>query len=1151
MVPNGFLENIRALASYYQMQDSLWEMKVRLLVKINNLSRNIFINYVSPNKKKLKKEYPKLKASIETIAAILKTANGQIRAAGGVMDQFKKIEASFDSSVVSQLQKDRSQSFALLDAVKRQTDYLAAKGGASDLQHVELLKHIRVVLQDRIGQINESIASRGGYQIFPNPLHLPDGIGITSESKALTEAYKLILHQFISQTQEKIAQAKYLYTTAQTIKKAAIQEGVFYKSFVGGALKIKNDAKRKITATGQELISNYIITVKGLEAELAEVLTQAAALDFRNPDEIIASIEASSKAFTINQRLSNLVNNANSFIEESIQLDTQLYGMLSGTDLSKVKNLEPYKVLQTAHSARNKTLEDFESGINAIRSILQSDAITARNLKNLGHDILSKGRDFYRIKGIVLDTFINDLKSESDKPYYAYMTGVREILDDRFQNVDKLVSLAKKYKIDVDRAASCTDCIPPEAVWPDLATVGNAFSETLMDFDALQDIETFFKKENLTSNSVFTDAQNYFDMGRRLKTAPYLRINPDSIDVVFNVGTQMIVLKGIGDPKALSLSGLQLENDYLLNPPHIGGWLSSLANAGKNLITPITRTVSDSASSVINGARAIGGKIYSGAQQARDIAVKNIKSGLQTVKNYGARAADAASHLAQDIKNVASQAGTAAGHWARNAYRNAFMDGDKHSAWKIGLYAFGAVACGVAAAGTAGLAAAPCLALAVNATVDVSKGYVDTAAMPQYGMISKENADRVKLGLDIAGIVAGGAVNIYGAGDAWQKMSRVQKVLTAFGVNPDDFKSLGNLSESVSEISKIASRVKKADAISKILGGVDAVKNAYDWYDKTRPLHDEFISAAELIGYGNPLQTQLIEVGQSTAQEIYRAGELLGQAAWHSDPLLEYGNWYGPGYWGGDRMEDRPGDQAPINSLDAIAMRHDFAYEIAEEQGRIYGPGEEQRIKAIADAIAVREAQALGSDPTQWPMPASDPETARRYQERMAFGFGYTAPGRSAAGQAMDAYDWVTSPIESYVQSQNDNRLTEQNLQTWVNSRVNDWYADHPQAVASGSTAPGSGPGATGQAGSSADGVSGQPSPEGTALTGPANTAGGSGRNNGQNQSGVALGSNTSSSQTTTTDWVNPNQTWENPKKNWANPNKDWVNPYKNWKSKY
>jgi hypothetical protein len=75
-----------------------------------------------------------------------------------------------------------------------------------------------------------------------------------------------------------------------------------------------------------------------------------------------------------------------------------------------------------------------------------------------------------------------------------------------------------------------------------------------------------------------------------------------------------------------------------------------------------------------------------------------------------------------------------------------------------------------------------------------------------------------------------------------------------------------------------------------------------------------------------------------------------------------YGNWFGPGWWGGSKSLSAPGDGAPVDSMDEIAMRHDFGYLVAEQQGKIFGKKEEYRLKAIADSIAAEEAQKLNED---------------------------------------------------------------------------------------------------------------------------------------------------------------------------------------------
>ena len=103
-----------------------------------------------------------------------------------------------------------------------------------------------------------------------------------------------------------------------------------------------------------------------------------------------------------------------------------------------------------------------------------------------------------------------------------------------------------------------------------------------------------------------------------------------------------------------------------------------------------------------------------------------------------------------------------------------------------------------------------------------------------------------------------------------------------------------------------------------------------------------------------------------------------------------YGNWLGPKWWGGSELEGRCGIMPPVDSLDALAQRHDMAYAVAEEQGRLHNSkAEEYRLKAMADHIAARDARNLDPDPTKWAHPPQDPDTASRYQARLITSFKY------------------------------------------------------------------------------------------------------------------------------------------------------------------
>ena len=121
-------------------------------------------------------------------------------------------------------------------------------------------------------------------------------------------------------------------------------------------------------------------------------------------------------------------------------------------------------------------------------------------------------------------------------------------------------------------------------------------------------------------------------------------------------------------------------------------------------------------------------------------------------------------------------------------------------------------------------------------------------------------------------------------------------------------------------------------------------------------------------------------------------GGFWGRLTWDTivsgegETRFRYGNWYGPGWWGGSELSNRAGGLPPVDALDAVAQKHDFGYEIAEKLGK-GNKRLEAHYKALADIIAVRDSLALPADPKQWKPPARDPGLARKYRERIALGF--------------------------------------------------------------------------------------------------------------------------------------------------------------------
>ena len=80
-------------------------------------------------------------------------------------------------------------------------------------------------------------------------------------------------------------------------------------------------------------------------------------------------------------------------------------------------------------------------------------------------------------------------------------------------------------------------------------------------------------------------------------------------------------------------------------------------------------------------------------------------------------------------------------------------------------------------------------------------------------------------------------------------------------------------------------------------------------------------------------------------------------AVGEGDNRFRYGNWYGPGWWGGSELSDRVGGLPPVDALDAVAQKHDFGYELAEE----LGAGNRAWISCSANCIESRNMRTISS----------------------------------------------------------------------------------------------------------------------------------------------------------------------------------------------
>lgn len=146
----------------------------------------------------------------------------------------------------------------------------------------------------------------------------------------------------------------------------------------------------------------------------------------------------------------------------------------------------------------------------------------------------------------------------------------------------------------------------------------------------------------------------------------------------------------------------------------------------------------------------------------------------------------------------------------------------------------------------------------------------------------------------------------------------------------------------------------------------------------------------------------------------------------------KYGNWYGPGWWGGSNADDKPGDKPPINSLDMIAMAHDMGYWIAEEQGKLVDNKEKYLLLALADKYCIDEAEELTKNSLYWKFPPinSDRSNAEFYAEAMPDGFVY----HELYGRILSAvaYDYPYRKARHLLTPEEFRKQRDERVQEWI-----------------------------------------------------------------------------------------------------------------------
>ena len=683
IVPNGFMERARNLAYLYDRQDDLWEMKMALLIKTGMLYNNIVSNFIDLHPEKYSNIQDQLTRTSKELDDIVSFASFHYQKVLALKTQYQNIQNKYDGETVSALSADRQKTLNLINIVRNQTSSLEKQQTPNSQSHAELLEQVTEILDDRIARIDQHIGKFQDTDSFPNPLYVEPGLGESEQSRELADAYRDIVRKLINQTQLKTNGIKTLKTSLADIRRSMGQENIFFQTLINETDSIPAGKKQSITNKSSVIANEFIKNLKTIEDDLEHIIHLTNGFDFEKPDMLMGSQASAAKLFRLNRKIENFITSAGDIDLSSVSVDLKLYALLADMDFNSAHQLESFKTFQKTSIARDEAVKHFSEQIEAIRKIADTDADLAKDLKQLGQDIITRGQAFYNTKTQVLSDLLTQNQSAIYKPYFNYLIGVYGQLQGRLDVIEKMVAFSKETDTPAMGTDPCPDCPKTPAVWLGLAELGTAYSDTLKQMDALDDIESFYTQDKFKPGNLLSDARNVFALNKRLGNQPYLHLNPNSIDVVFRAGDRMIVLKGIGDPKAIDISSLPFEMDHLMQPPYIGfgDWLSSGISSVGNWVKPIGQSVYNTASDVVSSTVEVGGKIATTAGQVAQTTYEGAKNTVklvyETASDIASTTIDVTGQVVQAVYEDGKKAVNAVYQDGKEAVKTVYEDGKK------------------------------------------------------------------------------------------------------------------------------------------------------------------------------------------------------------------------------------------------------------------------------------------------------------------------------------------------------------------------------------------------------------------------------------------------------------------------------------------
>lgn len=801
-VAEGLLRTAGDVDSGFKLFDSTLNMKNLLLFQYTATGLAI-LGEIKEKQQLLAQDDQELLSHLENVSRILdqvEQLSGQIEKD---TDGYRQQLQQYNQLAITRKIESNQRIASLREEIVKAQNRLKSSGNQNSINHATLLGEIVKTLDLRSKKMARGLAiPTSDRDPASNFLHIPAGLGQDSPAATeLVKSYEKIATTLVQNSQQRLQRFGALKEKLSHALAAHEQQRSGLNTLLAQEKIGQDKDESKNLRSLTESITDRLQGIIKIEDALAGIRNKILQSD---ASAIVANQEKSQKLIEINQALEDVVRAGEELNGLKLQFDLRATLLLEGLKKQAGYTDESPAIagLLNANEIFTLELDELNGFLKAVNASLAGDRESFNALQQLAKKALLVAESKTGESLKQLEVAPTNIEGTNERVIALRAVTATALTREKGVLGHLTWTLAQADTRSSD--STCTECGQSDRLWNGTVGLQDSLTDVIKQIAGIDNIHKLFEGRG---QSDYDFGLLLFSLGDRLGIFPDLFLHEQSIDIYFTIGGKNFSLKGIGDPDQLLLAGGGLPSDPIIDPPYIGGGFYSAYNAfGKSASAWVSATA-DLASKTtvlgIEGFRVVKGKITTGVSFV-DNAFGNPNAFEATLKVF-----DYALQGAKCFAGITATAATAGA----------------------------AVAAGALA----------CAPLAILVVSDIGRVWVNL--QDEQDGWDEERKERVKLYIDVAEFVSGGALAV---GQGWKDIAKIFKnkgslkgilkttaIIAGVDELPELFKSKnwGNAGKSIRELLKaigsgkltVAKTGKLLRDMEKLRDGLEVAHDLAEW----------------------------------------------------------------------------------------------------------------------------------------------------------------------------------------------------------------------------------------------------------------------------------------------------------------------------------